>query len=181
VASHEGRGEARHERKKIPGWPASVDQCGKRRGAGVGGGIRSACRMGHHGEVDPGGADGLLSTMHQRAGRCRPTDEADLHARVPASLPESDAEHMIQLCAAERCAMPIYEYACHACGHEFEKLMLRASQTIACPACSSADLERRLSCCGFKSAGKPSGEQVPARSGKSGCGSCSGRNCGSCH
>ena len=40
--------------------------------------------------------------------------------------------------------MPIYEYKCRACGHEFEALV-RASSTPDCPACQSQDLERILS------------------------------------
>ena len=42
--------------------------------------------------------------------------------------------------------MPIFEYVCNACGHQFEFLKLPAATTVAsCPACQSQDLERRLS------------------------------------
>ena len=40
--------------------------------------------------------------------------------------------------------MPIYEYKCRACGHQFEALV-RVSSTPDCPACQSQDLERILS------------------------------------
>ena len=40
--------------------------------------------------------------------------------------------------------MPIFEYACRACGHEFETLV-RAADTPSCVQCSSADLEKKLS------------------------------------
>ena len=40
--------------------------------------------------------------------------------------------------------MPIFEYKCRGCGHEFEALV-RKSDVPACPTCSSADLERLLS------------------------------------
>lgn len=40
--------------------------------------------------------------------------------------------------------MPIFEYDCDACGHEFE-LLLRGSDTAACPACEGTDVTRRLS------------------------------------
>lgn len=40
--------------------------------------------------------------------------------------------------------MPIYEYACRACGHEFETLV-RSSDVPACASCSSTDLEKKLS------------------------------------
>ena len=41
--------------------------------------------------------------------------------------------------------MPIYEYVCRACGHEFELLVLRTSAAPACPSCDASDLERILS------------------------------------
>jgi len=40
--------------------------------------------------------------------------------------------------------MPIYEYECRACHHEFEQLV-RTGDTPACPSCKSQDLERLLS------------------------------------
>lgn len=40
--------------------------------------------------------------------------------------------------------MPIYEYQCRGCGHQFEALV-RKSDTPACPSCSSTELERLLS------------------------------------
>ncbi len=42
--------------------------------------------------------------------------------------------------------MPILEYACRACGHQFEFLKLPATADAAkCPACQSEDLERLVS------------------------------------
>ena len=40
--------------------------------------------------------------------------------------------------------MPIYEYSCRACAHQFEALVLKAT-VVACPACNAQDLERLLS------------------------------------
>jgi putative FmdB family regulatory protein len=40
--------------------------------------------------------------------------------------------------------MPIYEYECRACHHQFEQL-LRTGDVAACPACTGQDLERLLS------------------------------------
>lgn len=40
--------------------------------------------------------------------------------------------------------MPIYEYACSACGREFE-LLVRSDTVAQCPACQSTKLEKRLS------------------------------------
>jgi putative FmdB family regulatory protein len=42
--------------------------------------------------------------------------------------------------------MPIFEYACRACRHRFEALVLRPDQeAAACPECRSGDLEKLIS------------------------------------
>ena len=42
--------------------------------------------------------------------------------------------------------MPIFEYVCNACGHQFEFLKLPATTTVpSCPACQSENLQRQLS------------------------------------
>jgi putative FmdB family regulatory protein len=46
--------------------------------------------------------------------------------------------------------MPIYEYCCRACGHQFELLVLKHT-TAACPQCQSAELERQVSVPALKS------------------------------
>jgi putative FmdB family regulatory protein len=46
--------------------------------------------------------------------------------------------------------MPIYEYSCQACGHEFETLVLPGTVP-ACPACQSQELEKRVSTPAVKS------------------------------
>ena len=40
--------------------------------------------------------------------------------------------------------MPIYEYACRSCGHEFETLV-RAAEKPSCVQCASPELEKKLS------------------------------------
>lgn len=40
--------------------------------------------------------------------------------------------------------MPIYEYTCKSCGHEFEALV-RGGKTPKCKACGGVELERRFS------------------------------------
>jgi putative FmdB family regulatory protein len=40
--------------------------------------------------------------------------------------------------------MPLFEYACKECDHEFEALV-RNSETPQCPSCHGTELQRRLS------------------------------------
>ena len=50
--------------------------------------------------------------------------------------------------------MPIFEYACIACGHRFEVLKLPGAATVpSCPACQSPNLERQLSGFALSTAG----------------------------
>jgi putative FmdB family regulatory protein len=60
--------------------------------------------------------------------------------------------------------MPIHEYACRSCGHEFETLV-RASDTPACDKCESTDLEKKLSVFAAQTGG--SADAAPAA-----CGAC---------
>jgi putative FmdB family regulatory protein len=46
--------------------------------------------------------------------------------------------------------MPIFEYRCEGCGHEFETLVLK-NTVPACPKCKAATLERLLSIPAVKS------------------------------
>ena len=48
--------------------------------------------------------------------------------------------------------MPIFEYRCEGCGHEFELLVLK-STIPACPTCASKALERQVSVPAVKSEG----------------------------
>lgn len=42
--------------------------------------------------------------------------------------------------------MPIYEFACHDCGHEFEKIQsFSDSSTPICPNCQGVHVRRRIS------------------------------------
>jgi putative FmdB family regulatory protein len=43
--------------------------------------------------------------------------------------------------------MPIYEYACRACGKTFEAFLLRRSEEaeVACPDCDTREVERVMS------------------------------------
>jgi putative FmdB family regulatory protein len=65
--------------------------------------------------------------------------------------------------------MPIYEYTCSACGHEFEKLrsMSRMDERMTCPECDG-ESKRQLSV--FASfTTNSSGEMVPVSGGGGGC------------
>jgi putative FmdB family regulatory protein len=46
--------------------------------------------------------------------------------------------------------MPIYEFSCRSCGHQFEALV-RSSTVPVCPQCQNEDLERLLSLPAVKS------------------------------
>ncbi len=41
--------------------------------------------------------------------------------------------------------MPIYEYRCRGCHHEFEAVILPNGSTPVCPECHESDLERLIS------------------------------------
>jgi putative FmdB family regulatory protein len=62
--------------------------------------------------------------------------------------------------------MPIYEYACHQCGNEFEALV-RSDTVPECPHCHSTDLEKQLS---VFATGGVEVERAPAMAGP--CGTC---------
>jgi putative FmdB family regulatory protein len=47
--------------------------------------------------------------------------------------------------------MPIYEYACSACGHELESLQkLADARLVTCPACHADTLVKKVSAAGFQ-------------------------------
>ncbi|MFA4943828.1 MAG: zinc ribbon domain-containing protein [Lentisphaeria bacterium] len=81
--------------------------------------------------------------------------------------------------------MPIYEYRCAACGHEFEKLIMRpADLPERCPACGAATLRKQWSAFAAKVAPAGAGgcklaESCPAAgAARNGGGGCCG---GLCH
>ena len=41
--------------------------------------------------------------------------------------------------------MPIYEYACQACSHRFEALVINQSEKVECPSCQGTNLEKLIS------------------------------------
>ena len=71
--------------------------------------------------------------------------------------------------------MPIYEYSCPKCNHEFETLVLKSGEKVLCPACGCPKVNRLMSGFAHKSEG---GKMV---SSSSGCASCNASSCASCH
>ena len=70
--------------------------------------------------------------------------------------------------------MPIYEYTCRTCEHRFEELVSGGRTLVACPHCSSEDVDKLFSTFATRSVG---GDMpAPARGG----GGCCGGGCG-CH
>ncbi len=69
--------------------------------------------------------------------------------------------------------MPIYEYRCRGCGGDFEKYVPTSAVAVACPACASDNVMRKLSVFGLKT-------DSPVASMPAGGGGCCGGGC-SCH
>ena len=46
--------------------------------------------------------------------------------------------------------MPIYEYKCPSCGHQFEELVRLNSAAPLCPRCDASDSEKLISSCSFE-------------------------------
>jgi putative FmdB family regulatory protein len=57
--------------------------------------------------------------------------------------------------------MPLYEYACRECAHQFEALV-RGKETPRCPACHATSLERRLSVFSAHTSGAPDTSRLAA-------------------
>lgn len=76
--------------------------------------------------------------------------------------------------------MPIYEYHCEKCGHEFEELVF-GDEMPACPKCGAAKTGKLMSRpCLHRGHDGGNDYSAPASSSGGGCAGCSGGNCGSC-
>ncbi|MGD2110960.1 MAG: zinc ribbon domain-containing protein [Phycisphaerae bacterium] len=71
--------------------------------------------------------------------------------------------------------MPIYEYICRSCEHEFERLARSFSDAdeVRCPACEGKDVERKLSVFAARQ-GTPTSAAMPSSPGP--CASCGDPN-----
>jgi len=70
--------------------------------------------------------------------------------------------------------MPIYEYSCDKCEHQFEKLVFNSSEKIECPKCKSKKVNRMMSAFAFSVGGN-----FKSTAGSS-CGTCSSSSCSTC-
>jgi putative FmdB family regulatory protein len=77
--------------------------------------------------------------------------------------------------------MPIFEYECCSCCEKFERLVFRSDETVNCPKCDSANVQRMMSVFGFKSGGEKGAASSRMGSGASSCSGCSGGSCHTCH
>ena len=64
--------------------------------------------------------------------------------------------------------MPIHEFACQQCGHQFETLVRSSSSTPECPQCHSTELAKRLWV--FATSASGAADPMPMMAGP--CGSC---------
>ncbi len=84
--------------------------------------------------------------------------------------------------------MPIFEYKCNDCGHEFEELVFDRDECPACPKCASEKTGKLMSAVRAKVGGfRPDtggddggGIQSSPSTASSGCAGCSGGDCSSC-
>ncbi len=75
--------------------------------------------------------------------------------------------------------MPIYEFVCGKCGHEFEEIAAPDTIACICPRCGSDETSKMMSVCARHRGGSGQGGDMPVSSG-GGCAGCSGGNCASC-
>ncbi|MCP4106183.1 MAG: zinc ribbon domain-containing protein [Desulfobacteraceae bacterium] len=74
--------------------------------------------------------------------------------------------------------MPIYEYNCDGCGHNFEYLVFGSDEP-ECPSCNGRNVQKLMSACGFISKGG-GGETTRRAAADSSCGGCAATSCSSC-
>ena len=67
--------------------------------------------------------------------------------------------------------MPIFEYICQECQHEFETLVFGHDKA-KCPKCESRKLSPQLSVFAMSTKGMPAKGSSPAPAPTGGCGSC---------
>ncbi len=75
--------------------------------------------------------------------------------------------------------MPIYEYSCQDCGHQFETLVRNQNDRPHCPSCTSENLSKELSVPAVARAHAGSSSSLPVAGGDGpGFGGCGVPGCG---
>jgi putative FmdB family regulatory protein len=77
--------------------------------------------------------------------------------------------------------MPIYEYHCEGCEHQFETLVLSTSERVVCPSCGTENIRRVCSVFGFRSGGDKGAASSRTGTGTSACSGCTATSCKNCH
>ncbi|MFH1156787.1 MAG: zinc ribbon domain-containing protein [Pseudomonadota bacterium] len=75
--------------------------------------------------------------------------------------------------------MPLFEYACKNCNQTFE-LLVMGRDVPQCPSCSSQDLDKLMSRCGFVTKSSGAGEFSAPSASSSSCSGCAGTSCSTC-
>jgi putative FmdB family regulatory protein len=92
----------------------------------------------------------FVAAQHTSARRRRPCcrdNWRQLTSRLPRLIETTEYASVYN-----RHHMPLFEFRCRGCGHQFEALV-RGVAAPACPACESDDLERLISLFGVSSEG----------------------------
>ncbi|MFZ2054171.1 MAG: zinc ribbon domain-containing protein [Candidatus Aminicenantales bacterium] len=72
--------------------------------------------------------------------------------------------------------MPIYEFICQKCGHQFEALVpLGGEKGVSCPECRNSGVQKLFSSFGIGGGGSR------LKTASSSCTSCSSKSCSTCH
>ncbi|MBI5380193.1 MAG: zinc ribbon domain-containing protein [Nitrospirae bacterium] len=76
--------------------------------------------------------------------------------------------------------MPIYEYHCAACDHDFELLVPTSRDAVFCPHCRGEQVKKKFSVFGMSERGLTTIADTPAKPGKMGGGGgcCGPSGCG---
>lgn len=80
--------------------------------------------------------------------------------------------------------MPIYEFKCDKCGHEFQKLcrMDETGENLACPGCGQKYPRKLISGFAVRGLSTPGlgGDKAASSGGGSACGGCTASSCAGC-
>ncbi|MEJ2672440.1 MAG: zinc ribbon domain-containing protein [Deltaproteobacteria bacterium] len=74
--------------------------------------------------------------------------------------------------------MPIFEFHCHSCNQDFEKLVFGGDSEVECPHCGQTKVERLMSACSAKVGNKLT---ATSSGSQSSCAGCSSGSCSTCH